>query len=134
MLVAENIWPKQRPAFHFSFHMLRNYDGQKMHQANSWRSLFYFWGTSEDGKKRLRKLWRSKSFEREQVSPGMGFFGRTCRITFVLVIKRHSPNCLPSSRRPKRKAVQDPNLDSQRSNLDIKRRKVDDNVSCNYIL
>ena len=137
MLVAENLWPKMHPAFHFFFHVLRNYDSQKMHQTRSWSS-FNFWRTSEDGDKRLCRMWRSKSFEREQVSPGMGFFVRVFCITFVSVATRNSPNYPPSSsptRRPKRKAVQDLNLeDSQRNNLNTKRRKVDDNASYNYIL
>jgi hypothetical protein len=72
------------------------------------------------------------------VSPGMGLFGRVFRITFVSVVDRNLPNYLPSSspaRRPKRKAVQDPNLgDSQRNNLNTKRIKADDNVSYNYTL
>jgi hypothetical protein len=130
MLVVENIWPKMHPAFNFFFHALRNYDSQNMHQARSWRS-FNFWGTSGDGK-RLSRMWRSKSFEREQVSPGIGFFGRVFRVTFVPVVDRNSPNYSPTSPtwRLKRKAVQDPNLDSQRN---TKKRKVDDNVSYNTL-
>ena len=65
-------------------------------------------------------------------------FGRVFHITFVSVANRNSPNYPPSSsptRRPKRKAVQDLNLkDSQRNNLNKKRRKVDNNASYNYIL
>jgi hypothetical protein len=90
------------------------------------------WGTSGDGDKRM---WRRKSFEREKVSPGMGF-GRAFWITFVLVANRNSLNYPTSSsltRRPKRKAVQDLE-DSQRNNLNTKRRKVDDNASYKYIL
>jgi hypothetical protein len=137
MLVAENIWPKMHPAFNFFFHLFWNYDSQIMHQARSWRS-FNLWDTSGDGDKKLCRVWRSKSFEREQVSFGIGFFGRVFRITFVSVVNRNSPNYPPSSsptRRSKRKAVQDLNLeDSQQNDLNTKRRKVDNNASYNYIL
>jgi hypothetical protein len=77
-------------------------------------------------------MWRSKSFERQQVSPSIGFFGVVFRITFVSVVNTNSPNYLPSPiRRPKRKAVH--LEDSQRNNLNTKRRKLD-NVSYNYTL
>ncbi len=95
------------------------------------------WRTSEDGDKMFYTMWRSKSFEREQVSRGMGFFGRIFRITFVSVANRNSPNYPPSSSytsHPKRN-VQDLNLeDPQRNNLNAKRIKVEDNASYNYIL
>lgn len=137
MLVAENLWPKMHLVFPYFYYQLRNYDDQKMQQARSWRS-FNFRRTSEDRKKRLSIMWRRESFEREQVSPGMGFFGRGSRMTFVLVVNRNSSNHLPSSspaRRSKRKAVQDLNPDdSQRNNLNTKRRKLEDNVSYNYTL
>jgi hypothetical protein len=137
MLVAENIWLKMHPAFHFFSHVFWNYDSRLIHQARSWRS-FNLWDTSGDGDKRLCRVWRSKSFEREQVSFGIGFFGRVFLITFVSVASRNSPNYPPSSsrtKRSKRKAVRDLNPeDSQRNNLNTKRSKVDDNASYNYIL
>jgi hypothetical protein len=135
MLVAENLWQKMYLVFPYFFYQLRNYDGQKMQQARSWRS-FNFRHTSEGRKKRLSIMWRREPFEREQVSPGMGFYGRGSRITFVSVANRNSSNCLPSSslaRRSKRKAVQDLNPeDGQQNNLNTKRRKLEDNVSYNY--
>ena len=137
MLAAENLWPKMHLVFHYSFYQLRNYDDPKMQQASSWRS-FNIRRTSEGRKERLSRMWRRKSFEKEQVSPGVGFFGRGSRITFVLVVNRNSSNCLPSSSpasQQKRKAVQDPNPeDSQRHNLNTKRRKLEDNVSYPYTL
>ena len=81
-------------------------------------------------------MWRRKWFEREQVSLGMGFFGRAFRITFVSVANRNSPNYSPSSsprRRPKRMQELNPE-DSQRDNENMKRRKVDDKASYDYIL
>jgi hypothetical protein len=137
MLAAENLWPKMHLVFHYFFYQLGNYDDPKMQQARSWRS-FNFRRTSEDRKERLSRIWRRKSFEREQVCPGMGFFGRGSHITFVLVVNRHSSNCLPSpspARRPKRKAVQDFNPEhSQRNNLNTKRRKLENNVSYHHTL
>lgn len=137
MLVAENLWQKTNLVFPYSFYLLRNYDSQKTQQARLWRS-FNFRHTSEERQKRLSIMWRRELFEREQVSPSMGFFRRGSRITFILVVNRNLSNYFPSSsfvRRSKRKAMQHFNPeDRQLNNLNTKRRKLEDNVSYNYTL
>lgn len=130
MLAVESIWLKIDPAFHFFFHQLWNYDSHKTHQARSWKP-FNFWSTSGDGKKRFSRMWRSESFEMEAVSPGLGFLRRIFGVIFVSVVNRNSPNYVPfpSATRPKRTAVHFE--DSQRTNLNTKRIKLDNDVSYN---
>ena len=76
-------------------------------------------------------MWRSESFEREAVSPGLGFLRRIFGVTFVSVVNRNSPNYVPfpSATRPKRTAVQFE--DSQGNILETKRRKLGNDVSYN---